>query len=140
MAVAALVDTDVLIDYLRGVPQAVEVVLSIDTLAVSVVTVAELYAGLKSGKSGAKEKADIAKLLAQCEVLPVDAAIARDAGLLKKQFFASHAVELPDALIAATALLHQLPLLTLNVKHYPMLRTLVPAYRKAGKGSSAAAL
>ncbi len=122
----ALVDTDVLIDYLRGHPKAKAKVLALEQVLVSVVTVAELYAGVR----GSKEQRDVANLLAECERLPVDEQIAKDAGQLKNRYFPSHGVQLPDALIAATAVAHDLPLYTLNLKHYPMIEGLKAAYAK----------
>ncbi|QTD45323.1 type II toxin-antitoxin system VapC family toxin [Ottowia testudinis] len=127
MAQRVLVDTDVLIDHLRGVEQATQALLVHDRLAISVITLAELLAGAK----GAREQADIDALAADCEVLPVDEPTARVAGILRKRYGPSHGVQLPDALIAAAAQTHQLPLLTLNSKHYPMLPGLRPAYRKS---------
>lgn len=127
MAASGLVDTDVLIDFLRGVPAAVDSLLALGEVSVSVVSVAELFAGFR----GTREQADIGRLLAECQVLPITEDVAREAGLLKKKYFASHSVQLPDAMIAATALAHGLPLVTLNVKHYPMVAGLEPAYSKA---------
>ena len=133
MAASGLVDTDVLIDYLRGVPAAVDALLALDEVSVSVVSVAELFAGFR----GAREQADIGRLLAECQVLPVTEDVAREAGLLKKKYFASHSVQLPDAMIAATALVYGLALVTLNVKHYPMVAGLAPAYSKAASAKPA---
>jgi predicted nucleic acid-binding protein len=46
-----LIDTDVLIDYLRGQPQAVEFLESLrELLLISTMTIAELYAGVRDGK------------------------------------------------------------------------------------------
>ena len=45
-------------------------------------------------------------------------------------YAASHGVGLADAIIAATATLEDAALGTLNIKHYPMLAGLEPAYRK----------
>ena len=133
MAANGLVDTDVLIDYLRGVPAAVDALLALGEVSVSVVSVAELFAGFR----GAREQADIGRLLAECQVLPITEDVAREAGLFKKKYFASHSVELPDAMIAATALVYRLALFTLNVKHYPMVAGLAPAYSKAASAKPA---
>ena len=133
MAANGLVDTDVLIDYLRGVPAAVDARLALGEVSVSVVSVAELFAGFR----GAREQADIGRLLAECQVLPITEDVAREAGLFKKKYFASHSVELPDAMIAATALVYRLALFTLNVKHYPMVAGLAPAYSKAASAKPA---
>jgi predicted nucleic acid-binding protein len=40
----------------------------------------------------------------------------------------SHGIDIPDAIIAATAEHHGLKLATLNVRHFPMFRKLKPAY------------
>jgi predicted nucleic acid-binding protein len=123
----ALIDTDVLIDFLRGNSQAVQCVLALDTGYASSITVAELFAGAR----GSKEQQALQALLDELTVLPVTHAIAQTAGQMKAQFFPSHGTGLPDALIAATAQCHALPLLTLNVKHFPMSSGLKPAYSKS---------
>ena len=133
MAASGLVDTDVLIDYLRGVPAAVDALLALGEVSVNVVSVAELFAGFR----GAREQADIGRLLAECQVLPITEDVAREAGLFKKKYFASHSVQLPDAVIAATALAYGLALYTRNVKHYPMVAGLASAYSKAASAKPA---
>jgi hypothetical protein len=61
----------------------------------------------------------------------VDTEIARLAGLWKRDHGPSHGTGLADALIAATASKCGASLKTLNTKHFPMIRGLRPAYRKA---------
>lgn len=113
-----LVDSDVLIDFLRGQPDARDFVLSLPReTAISAITVAELHVGVREGK----ERTTLQGLLDSFRILPLDAEIARRGGLLRRDFGRSHGVGLNDALIAATAQTHQLPLATLNLKHYPML-------------------
>jgi len=114
----ALLDTDVLIDHLRGVPEAKALLLELaaaGSLAVSVITVAEIEAGTRD-----PEREQVEKLLSSLPGLPVDTAIARKAGHYRTQYAKTHGVLLPDALIAATAVLHGCKLYTLNSKHYPM--------------------
>lgn len=100
-----LVDTDVLIDHLRGVrrfePDAAGV-------RYSVVTRAELYAGRGT------EEGRVDTLLAPFGELAVDRAIAERAGRLRRE----HGMRLPDALIAATALEFDLSLLTRNRRDF----------------------
>lgn len=81
------------------------------------ITVAELQVGV----SECKERATLHGLLDSFRILSLDAEIARCGGLWRRDFGRSHGVGLNDALIAATAETHQLPLATLNLKHYPML-------------------
>jgi predicted nucleic acid-binding protein len=122
----ALLDTDVIFDFLRGNEQAKRVVVDLEKSYVSAISVAELFAGVRS----AKEAAVLDALIQDLTVLDVTAAVAQAAGEIKAQFFPSHGVGLPDALIAATALANRLNLLTLNVKHFPMLLGLKAAYKK----------
>lgn len=113
-----IVDTDVLIDFLRGRPEAREFVAGLPReAAISVVTVAELFVGVREGE----ERAALEAMVSSFQVFPLDATIAAQGGLLRRDFGKSHGVGLNDALIGATALAHALPLATLNVKHYPML-------------------
>ena len=113
-----LLDTDVLIDFLRGRPEARDFLLTLPReTAVSVVTVAELHVGVREGA----ERQALDDLLATFRVLPLDADAARRGGLLRRDYGKSHGVGLIDALIAAIAQTHNLPLATLNRRHYPML-------------------
>jgi len=124
-----LLDTDVLIDFLRGKPEARDFIASLPRdVAVSAVTVAELHVGVREG--GERQALDT--MLATFRILPLDAEAARQGGLLRRDYGKSHGVGLNDALIAATARLHALPLATLNLKHYPMLNAeqLIQPYRK----------
>jgi predicted nucleic acid-binding protein len=125
-ATQALLDTDVLIDFLRGNAQAKRMMLGLETGIVSAISVAELYAGVRS----VKEVPALDALIQELTVLDVTAAVAQAAGQIKAQFFPSHGVGLPDALIAATAQSKGLSLFTLNVKHFPMMNGLKPAYKK----------
>jgi predicted nucleic acid-binding protein len=52
--------------------------------------------------------------------LPTDYETGRLAGDLMRKFAKSHGLEIPDALIAATAIQHSAALWTRNRKHYPM--------------------
>ena len=113
-----LLDTDVLIDYLRGQPQAKALFMQLPhDCAVSAVTVAELHVGVRNGPELMALKA----LLASMEVIDLGGAIASSGGLLRRDWGTSHGLGLNDALIAATALHSQRFLLTLNTKHFPML-------------------
>ena len=125
-----LVDTDVWIDYLRGHPQAIACIKQLpERVWISAVSVAELHAGVREGA----ERDALALLISSLDVADLTAEIATRGGLLRRDFGRSHGVGLNDALIAATALEHDLQLLTLNVKHYPALdkQQLKQAYSKA---------
>lgn len=118
-----ILDTDVLIDYLRGNDNAVRFLENLqEQICVSVITVAELYAGTRNKK----EQRVIEKFLSAFAVLPIDQVIAVNGGLFRKQYGPSHGVGLADALIAATAESCQARLVTLNQRHFPMLKVVVP--------------
>jgi predicted nucleic acid-binding protein len=88
--------------------------------------VAELYAGVREGS----ERHTLERFLAAFEVVPVDEAIAAKGGLYRRDYGKSHGTGLADALIAATAAVHQATLVTLNKKHFPMLASIHVPYQK----------
>ena len=123
-----LVDTDVLIDYLRDNPDAVSYVeANYNRVLVSVVTVAELYAGVRDGE----ERTRLDRFLRAFEIIPLDRHLAVQGGLYRREYKKSHNIGLADALIAATAVQRQASLVTLNLKHFPMLQDVIMPYRKA---------
>lgn len=122
-----LIDTDVVVDYLRGQAQAIAYLEGrAETLLVSSITVAELYAGVREGK----ERTALSTFLSAFETVVVDAAIAERGGLFRRDYGKSHSTGLADALIAATAVLAQAQLVTLNAKHFPMLSDVHVPYSK----------
>lgn len=106
-----LLDSDVLVDHLRGRHR---IVAGSDDLHVSAITRAELFSG-----HGAEERR-VRRLLEPMTNLPVDTAIAERAGRLRR----GANRRLPDALIAATALEHRLTLVTRNVRDFERIRGL----------------
>ncbi len=122
-----LLDTDVLIDFLRGNPKAIALVNKYsDRIILSTIVVTELYAGVK----GKPELIVLDNLIAVFDLIAVTPKIARTAGLYKRDYYKSHGLSIADAIIAASCELEKLELKTLNVKHYPMIKNLKPAYKK----------
>ena len=125
-----LLDTDVLIDFLRGHDKAVSFVnANLDRIILSSIVVAELYAGVRGGKGDA-EQVVLENFLSLFRVVPISGDVAKLGGLYKRDYGRSHGVGLADAIVAATATLEGAELKTLNAKHYPMLQDIKPAYRK----------
>ncbi len=124
---AAIFDTDVLIDYLRGLPEA-RLALDGDrpNSFTSVITVAELYQGVRDGN----ERMALEALVDELVVLDVDIEIAVSGGLFRQAFKLSHGSGLDDCLIAATAERYDLTLKTLNTRHFPMLAKVIAPYQK----------
>jgi predicted nucleic acid-binding protein len=126
-AVQYLLDTDVLIDALRGHEAAQQFIRAhMGALKVSVLTVAELHAGTRNRG----EERTLVELLTLFPKTGVSEKIAEKAGAYRNRYGKSHGTGLVDALLAATAEAEGLTLATLNKKHYPMLDTVRVPYRK----------
>lgn len=123
---SSVLDTTVLIDILRGHPNAVAYVLGLEEIGVcSEVTRIEVLRGLRSDERRAAER-----LFQQLRWVTVDEDVARTAGELGRKFHRSHAgIGVADLAIAATADLLALPLATTNVRHFPMFKHLRAPYR-----------
>lgn len=122
-----LVDSDVLIDYLRGQPEAITwLEAEHEGTFVSAMSVAELFQGVREGS----ERRQLDMMLSAFTVLPITAAIAERGGLLRRQYARAHGCGLGDCLIAATAEEHDLELVTMNVRHFPMLVRVAAPYGK----------
>ena len=122
-----LLDTDVLIDFLRGQPQAVQLLEDTDCeFHLSAVSVAELYVGVRDGR----EREVLDQLVGVLRTIEISTEIAQQAGLWRREYGKSHGTGILDALIAACADALQIPLATLNVKHFPMLPNVSAPYRK----------
>jgi predicted nucleic acid-binding protein len=123
-----LIDTDVMVDFLRGNPKAVALVKTHSTrIILSAIVVAELYAGVR----GDKELQTLDSLISLFRIIPVSPELARQGGLFKNEYTKSNGIGLADAIIAASAKAEQAELATLNVKHYPMFKGLKPPYKKS---------
>jgi predicted nucleic acid-binding protein len=90
-----------------------------------VVTLAELFGGVRDGR----ERTWLETWAQDILVLPVTPEIGRLGGLYWRDHRHSHGTGLLDALIAATARLHDLRLMTRNVRHFPMLDDLLVPYQ-----------
>src|SRR5262245_33107355 len=115
-----LLDTDAIIDYLKGFPSSVAFIQGLhqrgETLAVCDIVIGEVYAGLHP-----QDRAKAAVLLNTLMFLPTNPTIAQQAGEWRYAF-AKQEVQLAtsDTLVAATAYIHQATIVTANVKDYPM--------------------
>jgi predicted nucleic acid-binding protein len=120
-----MVDTNILVDYARRMPTAIAWLKSLpEPPRMSAVSLLELHAGARSQR----EERDIQALCAPLTSLPVTDEIAKLAGSYLRHFAMSHGIDIPDAIIAATAEHHGLRLATLSVKHFPMFPKLKRAY------------
>lgn len=98
-----LVDTDVLVDHLRGTRRLRPGV----RVGISVVSRCELFAGRDEAER-------LRRFLSSMIELPVDSVIAELAGVTRRET----GIATPDALIAATALTYEIALMTRNRRHF----------------------
>ncbi|MCE2927623.1 MAG: type II toxin-antitoxin system VapC family toxin [Rickettsiales bacterium] len=123
-----VLDADVFIDMLRGHRPAYDFILQHqERLILSVTTLTEVLAGFKSK---AEESAIIgtASLL---QKVPLTEAMAMRAGYLKQAYYKAHGCGIIDCMVAATAEALDASIVTLNKKHYPMLKgKVVVPYKK----------
>lgn len=117
-----LIDTDVLIWYMRGNEKAYQLIENSDSFLISVVTYMELVQGLRNKK----ELNHLRKALHgwNAQILYVSEEISAKAMFYVEQHFLSHSLQLADALIGSTAIAYGLPILTGNDKHYKVMKDL----------------
>jgi len=123
----ALVDTSVVIDYLRGHPGArdrLETERASGPLHASEITRLEVLSRMRPVEE------EPTRLLLQTFVWhPVDTVIAEEAGELGRRWLPSHnGIDSADLAIAATAIVRRAELLTMNVRHFPMFPKLRRPY------------
>ncbi|RJQ41560.1 MAG: type II toxin-antitoxin system VapC family toxin [Nitrospiraceae bacterium] len=113
-----LVDTDITIDYLRGIQYAnafMDSLWETNTAYLSILSVYELYAGMRDD-----EKEDTENFINACNIETITLVIASKGGELYRQN-RTKGVTLTsiDCLVAATAIVNGHKIATRNVSHYP---------------------
>jgi predicted nucleic acid-binding protein len=117
-----LIDSDVLIDYLRGSVKAKKFFLrnfNRATLYLSVVNIAEIFTGRELANE--KKVLQVEQFLKNFVILGVDQDIAKIAGRLRRDFNTPFA----DAFIAAIAFRYNLVLVTRNTRHFKRIPGLI---------------
>ncbi len=121
-----VVDTNIIIDHLRGVPQAVKLLKEIEEGSleglISTITLMEIMAAPKMSK---ERLSAVKELLGIFEHCPVDNQTAITAGSLLAKYRRSHGLDPLDALIAATAKVNEAVLFTLNTRHFKYIEGLI---------------
>jgi predicted nucleic acid-binding protein len=117
-----LIDTDVLIWCLRGNARAVAAVEQLPTRKISVITRMELMQGCRDKN----EHHLLRRFLhdQELQTIELSAEIGYLADIWMEQFHLANAVGVADCLIAATASVLGLPLLTANARHFRCFPTL----------------
>ena len=117
-----LIDTDVLIWYIKGNKKARRTVEQYNGFSISVITYMELVQGMRN-----KQELNILRKTMcnwQVKIIYISEEISAKAMFYVEQHFLSHPIQLADALIAATAAAHGLPIVTGNSKHYTVMKNI----------------
>jgi hypothetical protein len=109
--VNAVIDTNVLVDYLRGIPQARRELAHYQRPAISLITWMEILIG---ASTDAEERV-LRTFLQRFEALAITDAVGDRAVQLRR----AHRIRLPDAIIWATAEVAGMILVTRNTRDFP---------------------
>ena len=117
-----IIDTDVIRWYMRGNKKAYKVIEDQQGFFTSVVTYIELVQGMRNKN----ELIELRRAFREwnTRILYINEEISSKAMFYIERHYLSHSLQLADALIAATALVNGLPMLTGNDKHYTMIKEL----------------
>ena len=121
-----LIDSDVLIWLMRGNARVVALIEQTPDWVISAVSYMELVQGCRDrAELKALQKAfRSSETEAQTDILPLTPTISQLACTLVEKYALSHSVHMADALIAATAISHAMPLITANKKHFSVIHGL----------------
>ena len=122
-----LVDTDWIIDFLKGKQEVVEklTVCADDGLAVSIISLAELFEGVHASTDPDRHMRGLDAFISGVEVLGVDREIAEEFGCqrarLRKQ---GRIIDNFDLIIGVSCVVHRLKLFTDNISHFDRIEGL----------------
>lgn len=115
-----LIDTDILIWVLRGNKKYKDIfhrLKNISPISASVITIAEIYKNIYLSEFTTTEG-----LIKELYIWDVNLNIAKEGGLYWKEYIKKYKkINILDCLVAATAKEHDLSVITLNTRHYPMI-------------------
>ena len=117
-----MIDTDILIWYMRGNNKAQKIVEKLNGFCISVITYMELVQGMRNNQELVILRRALRKW--NVKILFITEDISTKALFLVEQHFLSNSLELADALIASTAISNGLKLLTGNIKHYKVIKNI----------------
>lgn len=114
-----LIDTDVIIWHLRGNARADHFIKEASSRAISAITYMEVVQGLHNKEEARRWKSFLNSF--DINILPLEERVSAKAMFWMDEFALSHGLEIPDALIAASAETHGLVLATGNSADYRFL-------------------
>jgi len=114
-----LCDTNVFIHAFNGRQVTIERLqeIGLNEVALSVITVMELYQGM----SNKTELAQMKRKIRYYDVVEIDVETSKLATILIENFKLSHGLQIPDTIIGATAVIHQIPFFTYNTKDFDFI-------------------
>lgn len=116
-----LCDSNIIIDIINGVGQINEILTNLnETIAISVITEIEVIVGALNKEM----QQNIIKKIKHYNVVHIDKEISIFASSLIKDYRLSHRLDIPDAFIAATSIVYQMPLLTNNIKDFQFIKSI----------------
>jgi len=115
-----LCDTDVMIEFYRGNTNVIGELMKIgqNNIALSYITVGELIYGAFNKRELTKLKKDIGNL----RLLDIDSKTCKIFANLIEDYALSHRLAVPDGFIAATAIVNDVELYTLNKRTFVLLK------------------
>ncbi|PPL03615.1 type II toxin-antitoxin system VapC family toxin [Parapedobacter indicus] len=111
-----LCDTNIFIHAFNGRQETIDrlQLIGLEQIVLSAITVMELYQGM----GNKTELAQIKRKIKYYDVVEIDNVISVLATELIEKFKLSHGLQIPDAIIGASAVIHQIPLYTYNTKDF----------------------
>lgn len=114
-----LCDTNIFISAFNGRQDTIDQLdkIGLDEIVLSAVTVMELFQGM-----GNKEELDrMKKKIKYYDIVQMDESISIKAIEFIETYKLSHGLSIPDAIIGATAVVHQIPIYTYNIRDFDFL-------------------
>jgi len=112
-------DTNIFIHFLNNDIKTIEIlkIIGIENIAMSVVTAMELLQGMGNKKELEKMK----KTIKQYNIIDFNDSVSKLTFEFIKSYSLSNKLQIPDAIIGATAVIYNLPLFTYNIKDFKFL-------------------
>ena len=117
-----MIDSDVLIWYMQGNENALDIIEDQNSFFISVVTYIELVQGMRNKIE--LNEFRIALRNWKAKILYISEEISAKAMFYVERYYLGHSLQLADSLICATAIVNGLPILTGNEKHYRIINEL----------------
>lgn len=124
---SVILDTDIIIDYSRGISTELQQYLSLQDeekiiLIVPTIVVFEFYSGSSLSSNQAKELADL--LFSKFKIVEFDERIAKIAAQINREKKLQEKIDVGDIIVAATCLHYKAKIATKNKKHFKQIKGL----------------